>query len=84
MTLTANQKRALRRMWPGDLTTEEIGDELGLTELELQAAVALLGLGERPAVSAYMPTEAEIRAACAAIRFKWTPAEREARLGRLR
>ena len=84
MTLDANQKRALRKMWSGDLTLEEIQDDLGITPEQLAEAAASLDLpAERPP-AAYMPTEDEIRIACAALRMNWTPAERESRLGRMK
>lgn len=83
MTLNANQKRALRRLWPGDLTTEEIRDELGVTPDELAAAVLAMGLPVRQEGTIYIPTPETIRLECAKIRSAWTPAEREARLGRL-
>jgi hypothetical protein len=83
MTLTANQKRALRRLWKGDSTTDEICVEVGLTAEGLVAAAALLGLPERAEPEIYLPTPAQIRIECAKIRMGWTPAEREARLGRM-
>lgn len=83
MTLNANQKRALRRLWPGDLTTDEIRDEIGVTREEFAAAVLAMGLPERQEGAIYMPSPEVIRLECAKIRASWTPAEREARLGRL-
>lgn len=83
MILSANQKRAIRRLWKGDLTTQEICEELGFTEDRLLAAAAFLRLPERVEPDVYIPTEVEIRLQCAIIRSGWTPAEREARLGRL-
>ena len=84
MTLDANQKRALRKLWVGDQTLEEIRDDLGITAEELRAAAIELNLpAERPPPP-YLPTPAEIRQACAAFRMKCTAAEREARLGRLK
>lgn len=84
MTLDANQKRALRKMWVGDLTLEEIQDDLGITAEELADAVASLGLPSERPPAAFLPTPEEIRLACAALRMNWTPAERESRLGRLK
>lgn len=83
MKLNANQKRALRRLWPGDLTTDEIRDELGITPEQLLAAAAIMGLPERQEGTIYIPSPETIRLECAKIRASWTPAEREARLGRL-
>lgn len=83
MMLSANQKRAIRRLWKGDLTTQEICEELGFTESMLLAASAILGLPERTEPDVFVPTPEYIRLECAKIRMKWTAAEREARLGRL-
>lgn len=83
MILTSNQKRAIRRLWIGDLTTQEICDEMGWTETHLVAVAAFLELPARTEPNVYLPTPAEIRLECAKIRAGWSPAEREARLGRL-
>lgn len=77
--MTPNQKRALRRLWKGELSDAEIADELGISADELQEAAAFLGLPEREDSDVYLPTREEIRIACAEIRSKWTQAEREAR-----
>lgn len=79
-TLTANQKRQLRHLWKGELTTQEIAEEMGFTAEELQEAASFLGLPSRIDPDVYIPTQLEIKAATAEIRAKWTPAEREARL----
>lgn len=79
MNLSSNQKRCLRHLWKGELTTEEICEEMNFTEAELAEAVGLLGLPEREEPDTYLPTREEIRLAAAEIRSKWTPAEREAR-----
>lgn len=79
MNLTANQKRAIRRMWVHDLSTEEICDELEFTLEELLQAAASLGLPERIEPEVYLPSHDEIRRACAQIRSRWTQAERESR-----
>ena len=79
MNLTPDQKRALRRLWKGEMTTDEIADEMGFTRDQLDAAVAFMGLPEREEPDVYIPTREEILLAAAAIRAKWTPAEREAR-----
>jgi hypothetical protein len=84
MNLDANQKRALRKMWVGDLTLEEIQDDLGITAEELAEAVESLGLPADRPPAAYLPSPQEIRQACASLRMNWTPAERESRLGRLK
>jgi len=82
--VNANQKRALSKLWGGDLTLEEIQEDLGVTRGELLAEAAAMGLpGERPE-AAYLPTPEEIRRACAELRMKRTAAEREARLGRMK
>jgi len=75
----ANEKRKLRRLWAGELVLEEICDEMGMTEDELLAFAASLGLEDRPESDAYLPTPEEIRLAAAEIRSRWTPAELEAR-----
>lgn len=84
MKLTANHKRALRRLWKGDLTTEEICTEVGLTAEQLVFAAQSMGLPPREEPEFYLPDEATIRLECAKIRASWTPEEREARLGRIK
>jgi hypothetical protein len=76
----ANLKRRLRMLWSGDSTIEEIADELVMSEEQVSALAASMGLGERPEVDLYEPDEKTIRAACARIRAGWTPDERESRL----
>ena len=76
----ANAKRRFRRLWAGDLTTEEICEELGWTIEAVHDFATALGLGERVEPDVYIPTEVEIRLAAAQIRMRWTPAEREARM----
>lgn len=80
MILTANQKRQLRHLWKGELTYEEIADEMGFSEDTLGVAVKFLGLPERDTSNVYMPTPADIRLAAAKIRAAWTQEEREDRL----
>lgn len=113
MTLTANQKRALRRLWMGDLDLDEIAEELTLSTKKwaieqpakqesarhdqkvflwetyeivefdvetVERCAEELGLGDRPHVEIYLPSQEEIRLAAAAIRAGWTQEEREARL----
>lgn len=75
----ANAKRRFRRLWAGDLTTEEICEELGWTLEAVSDFATALGLGERVEPDVFIPTEDEIRIAAAEIRLRWTPAEREAR-----
>lgn len=77
--MTPNQKRALRHLWKGELTLEEIAEEMGFSAAELDAAAEVMGLPERRETDVYLPTREEILLAAAAIRAKWTPAEREAR-----
>lgn len=84
MNMTANEKRAIRRLWKSDMTLAEICEELGFSVGEVSDAAAHLGLPERDAPDIYLPSPDEIRAACAKIRETWSPAERELRLGRLR
>lgn len=79
MILTANQKRAIRRMWNHDLSTEEICDELGFSMQQLFAAAQMLGLPDRVEPDVYLPTPEEIRLACAKIREGWSQSERESR-----
>ena len=66
--LTPNKKRSLRRLWRGDLTNDEICDELGFTKDQLEEARVLLDLPEREEPDVYVPTQEEIRMACARIR----------------
>lgn len=80
LLLTANQKRQLRHLWKGELTTQEIAEEMELSVEELQRAAAFLSLEPRIEPDVYMPTELEIKKAAAEIRSQWTAAEREARL----
>lgn len=75
----ANQKRRIRRLWAGDLTMEEICEEIGMPEAEFLAAAAALGLRDRPEPDVYIPTPEQIRLAAAEIRAGWSQAELEAR-----
>lgn len=84
MNMTANEKRAIRRLWKSDMTLAEICEELGFSFGEVADAASHLGLPKRAAPDIYLPTQDEIRRACAQIRATWSPAERELRLGRLR
>jgi hypothetical protein len=91
--LTANQKRALRRLWEENLTLDEIASDLTfstyewpeeavVTEFDVPAvlrAAMFLCLGPRPDVPP-PPSQEEIRIAAAKIRAGWTQAERESRL----
>lgn len=85
MTLDPNQKRAIRHLWKGELTLEEIAEEMHLSMEQLRAEAEALELPERDETEVYLPNREEILMAAAEIRSKWTPAEREARLaaGRL-
>lgn len=76
----ANEKRRFRRLWAGDLTTQEICEELGWTLERVHEFAASLGLTERVEPGVYIPSAAEIRLVSARIRLSWTPAEREARM----
>lgn len=76
----ANAKRRFRRLWAGDLTTQEICEELGWTIEAVHEFAASLGLSERVEPDVYIPSESEIRLVAAQIRMQWTPAEREARM----
>jgi hypothetical protein len=75
----ANEKRRLRHLWKGELTLEEICDEMGMGESALLEFATSLGLGERPEFDVYMPSPEQIRLAAAEIRAGWTTAELEAR-----
>jgi dihydroorotase-like cyclic amidohydrolase len=77
----ANQKRSLRRMWGGDMPFDEIVEVMGMDAASVLSLAASMHLGERVEPDCYLPTEAEITAATWAFRAKWTPAERERRLG---
>ena len=61
--LTPNKKRSLRRLWRGDLTNDEICDELDFTKDQLEEARVLLDLPEREEPDVYVPTQEEIRMA---------------------
>jgi len=94
--LTANQKRALRRLWDENLTLDEIASDLTFSTYEwgMNGEVADVEEFDVPAVlRAAMflclgprpevpppPSPEEIRLAAAGIRAGWTQAEREARL----
>ena len=69
MSLTANQKRALRRLWTSDSTTEDICDDLEMSPEQLAAAAVELGLPPRVEPECYCPTPDEIRRAAAALRL---------------
>lgn len=77
--MNPNQKRALKHLWKGELTIEEIAEEMGFTDEELAVAVEALQLPPRVEPDTYIPTREQILMAAAEIRAKWTPAEREAR-----
>jgi hypothetical protein len=94
MKLTPNQKRAMRRLWRGGLTLDEIAEELSLSSVDFgdcetvdftaDVVVAIaewMGLPERVDPNDYVPSPEQIRMACAEIRQGWTPSEREARIG---
>lgn len=96
MKLTANQKRALRRLWDENLTLDEIGSDLTFSTYEWSlkgevAEVVEFGVPEVLRAAMYLclgprpdvpppPSPEEIRVAAANIRAGWTQAEREARL----
>lgn len=96
MKLTPNQKRALWRLWMGEYSLEEIPEEMELAtasftdtescsvrEFTLETVVMAarqMGLPERVEPDIYLPTQQEIRMACAVFRAGWTQAEREARM----
>lgn len=82
--MTPNQKRALRHLWKGELTLEEIAEEMCFSMDQLREAASALELPERDNSEVYLPTREEILAAAAEIRSKWTPAERESRLAATR
>lgn len=93
MKLTPNQKRAIRRLWRGGLSIDEIAEELSLSSVDFGdcdvvdftpemviSLAATMRLPARIEPNDYIPTPSEIRMACAEIRQSWTPAEREARI----
>jgi hypothetical protein len=80
MILSPNQKRALRHLWKGELTMQEIAEEMAFSAEQLTAAAAMLNLPERDDPDVYLPSPEEIRLAAAQIRSEWSQAEREARL----
>jgi len=75
----ANRKRKLRHLWRGELTLDEIADELEMTVDGLLAMAEQMSLGPRPEDNSYIPTQEQIRLAAAEIRRGWTSAELEAR-----
>lgn len=77
----ANRKRRMRRLWAGDLSMQEICEEMEMPMVDLVAYAATLGLHERVEPDVFVPTPEEIRIEAAKIRMRWTQAEREARLG---
>jgi hypothetical protein len=92
--LTANQKRALRRLWSGDLDLLEIAEDLTfstyiwaeddceVTTFDVDTVITaakMLGLEERPQVEIFVPTPEQIRVAAAEIRAGWSEREREER-----
>lgn len=76
----ANEKRKLHRLWAGDSSFDEICEEMAMTEPQVRAFAASLGLTHREEPRCYLPSPAEIRLATARIRSQWTQTEREARL----
>lgn len=96
MKLTANQKRALRRLWDENLTLDEIASDLTFSTYEWSLAGEVAEVVEFDAVAVVAaaevlllgprpdvpppPSQEEIRLAAAAIRAGWSQAEREARL----
>ena len=80
MKLTANQKRAIRRLWKGDLTTEEICEEMQFTGNQLDEARTSLGLPEREEPDTYLPSPLQIKIECAKIRETWSESTREQRI----
>lgn len=96
MKLTANQKRALRRLWEENLTLDEIASDLTFSTYEWSlkgevAEVVEFGVPEVLRAAMFLclgprpnvpppPSPEEIRVAAANIRAGWTQAEREARL----
>jgi hypothetical protein len=83
MNMTANEKRAIKRLWKSDMTTAEICEELGFSIGEVADAAVFLSLPPRVAPEIYLPTQREIREACEKIRASWSPGEHALRLGRL-
>jgi intergrase/recombinase len=75
----ANLKRRVRRLWAGDLTLDEICEEIGMLRDEFLALAATLGLTDRQEPDVYIPTVEQIRIEAAIIRSQWSQAELEAR-----
>lgn len=75
----ANLKRRVRRLWAGDLTLDEICDEIGMQQDEFLALAASLGLRDRPEPDVFLPTPEQIRIEAAKIRAGWTRVELESR-----
>ncbi len=77
----------LTRMWESGIKSEEICEILGITRGALYRLARKYSLGRRPVRLTGVgrsnvpdPTEEEILARAAAIRAKWTPNERRARV----
>jgi hypothetical protein len=94
--LTANQKRALRRLWDENLTLDEIASDLTFSTYEWRLKGEDADIDEFDVSSVLRaamflclgprpevpppPSQEEIRLAAAGIRAGWSQAEREARL----
>lgn len=76
----ANLKRRIRRLWAGDLTMQEICEEMEMSLEEVLEHARALGLGERDDPDVFVPTPEQIRLEAAKIRMGWSESEREARL----
>lgn len=72
-------RRKIQRLWVGELTLDEVCEEMGMTEAELTAFASSIGLPPRGHVECYLPAPLEIVEACARYRHSWQPGEREVR-----
>lgn len=63
-----------------DITNEEMASDLGMSIFEFYEACTEVGLRPRKEPDIYIPTQAEIEAACAEIRLGWDEETVEARL----
>lgn len=82
MGWVTDEEEAVIRKYYNDpaVLNDEIASDLDMNEAEFLEACECIGLPRRMNPPIYVPSEAEIRMACAEVRHNWTPSEREERL----
>lgn len=82
MSWVTQQERLYILRWYAstEITNEEMASDLGMSIFEFYEACTECGLTPREEPDIYIPTQAEIEAACAAIRLGWDEETVEARL----